>query len=259
MRTVGIIGTGKMGSTLAISIAKTKNAKMIFANRTTKKAKKLAKDLNGEYGTNKDAAKCEFVFICVKPDQAEKVLNEIKDTLSTSTILVSTMAGWTIEKIQSIVKNPVIRIMPNTPARIGEGMTLYAMSEGINKKDLAYFFILLKDTGRVTKIEERLIDAASAITGCGPAFADIFVDALADGAVAMGVPRAEAIEFAAQMMVGTGKLILESGKHPDELKDEVCSPSGSTIQGVIALEKGGFRASVINAVVASCEKNKKLG
>lgn len=259
MKSVGIIGTGKMGSCLAISISKSKKAQLFLANRTASKAKDLAKKLNGKYATNKQAAACDIVVIAVKPNQALDVIKEIKSSFKDKAIIISTMAGWTIKRLEEETGLPVIRIMPNTPCLINEGMTLYDYGRNVNKEDLDFCLQILKNTGRVEKIEERLIDAASAITGCGPAYVDIFVDALADGAVAEGVPRALAIEFAAQMLVGSGKLVLESKKHPAELKDEVCSPAGSTIEGVIELEKGGFRASVINAVRAACEKNKKLG
>ncbi|MCD8146036.1 MAG: pyrroline-5-carboxylate reductase, partial [Clostridiales bacterium] len=153
---------------------------------------------------------------------------------------------------------PVIRIMPNTPASIGEGMILYA-AEGVTEEERDRFLYNMAAAGRFDALPESLIDAGSAVSGCGPAFVYPFIEALADGAVACGLPRDKAQEYAAQTLVGAAKLVLESGQHPGALKDAVCSPGGSTIAGVRALEQRGFRSAATEAVVAAYEKTKALG
>ncbi len=149
--------------------------------------------------------------------------------------------------------------MPNTPAAIGEGMILYACGDGVTKEEEQVFLSAMAGAGRFSPLAENLIDAGSAVSGCGPAFLDLFLEALADGGVACGLPRAQALEFAAQMAVGAGRLVLESGSHPGVLKDAVCSPGGSTIQGVRTLEAAGFRSAVMEAVIAAWKKNRALG
>ena len=154
---------------------------------------------------------------------------------------------------------PVIRLMPNTPAAVGQGVVLYDCNERVSEADRLRLTDALAPAGLVERIAERLIDAASAVSGCGPAFCDLFLEALADGAVACGLPRAAALRCAAQMMLGSAKLALDSGSHPGALKDAVCSPGGSTIQGVRALEQGGFRGTVMEAVIAAYERTLELG
>ena len=162
---------------------------------------------------------------------------------------ISSMSGCT---------SPVLRIMPNTPSAIGEGMIFYDCSENITKQEEKIFLESLAGAGRLAPLADHLMDAGSAVAGCGPAFADLFLEALADGGVACGLSRALALESAAQMMIGTAKLMLETGKHPGELKDAVCSPGGATIQGIRALEEAGFRGAVMNAVIAAWEKSKGM-
>lgn len=152
---------------------------------------------------------------------------------------------------------PVIRIMPNTPAAIGAGVVQYC-GQGAAEEELDSFAALIAPAGLVDPTPEELIDAASAVSGCGPAFAYLFIEALADGGVACGLPRDKAAAYAAQMLAGSARMVLESGKHPGALKDAVCSPGGTTIQGVRALEKGGFRSAAMEAVIAAYEKTVKL-
>ena len=175
-------------------------------------------------------------------------------------VLVTMAAGTTIEKLLGLLGDeyPVIRIMPNTPASIGQGMILYTCGAGVTAAEEEGFLAAMAGAGRFLRLEERLIDVGSALSGSGPAFVDLFMEALADGAVACGLPRKQALEMAAQTLLGSAALLLESGKHPGELKDAVCSPGGTTIQGVRVLEERGFRAAVMDAVIATYEKNLKL-
>ena len=153
----------------------------------------------------------------------------------------------------------IIRILPNTACAVGQGVVLYCANGNVTDADLAAFCSLMADAGIVDPIPETLIDAGCALTGCGPAFAYMFIEALADGGVKCGLPRAKAIRYAAQMLSGSAEMVLQSGKHPEQLKDDVCSPGGSTIAGVDALEQRGFRGSCIAAVDAAFEKTRQLG
>ena len=153
----------------------------------------------------------------------------------------------------------IIRIMPNTACAVGQGVLLVCANANVTAQELAEFEEMMEHSGVVDRIDEKLIDAASAVSGCGPAYAYMFIEALADGGVKCGLPRAKAIRYAAQMLLGSAEMVLQSGKHPELLKDEVCSPGGSTIAGVAALEEHGFRSACIDAVDAAYEKTKKLG
>ena len=264
MLTLGFIGTGNMGGALAQAAAKNNNNRLLLANRHPEKAQRLREKTGGELTDSRGAAAmADYIFLGVKPQMLEALFAEIRDTLSARSdrfVLVSMAAGTSMEKVQHLAGGdyPVIRIMPNTPVSIGEGMILYACSKELRQEEKNAFLEAMAAAGRFSPLEEKLIDAGSAVSGCGPAFVDLFIEALADGGVACGLPRAQALEFAAQMAAGSARLILESGRHPGELKDAVCSPGGTTIQGVRTLEEEGFRAAVINAVIAAYEKNFKL-
>lgn len=265
MTTLGFIGTGNMGGALARAACKSIPSDQVFlSNRTAEKARLLAEELSCRATDNTAIAEhADFIFLGVKPQMMEETLGEIASTLAqreSRFVLVSMAAGLTIQRIEELAGGtyPVIRIMPNTPASIGEGMVLYACGELVTKTEETLFLKALAGAGRFSPLPENLIDAGSAVSGCGPAFVDLFVEALADGGVACGLPRAQAVEFAAQMTAGAARLILESGRHPGELKDAVCSPGGTTIQGVRALERSGFRSAVMEAVLAAYEKNAEL-
>ena len=261
----GFIGSGNMGGALARAVCKGVPSDQVFlANRTPEKAKALAEELECRVADNTAIAEnADFIFLGVKPQMMADLLADIGPALAqrqSRFILVTMAAGLTIRRIQELAGSayPVIRIMPNTPASIGEGMVLYACGEGISKAEEKLFLDSMAGAGRFSPLPERLIDAGSAVSGCGPAFVDLFIEALADGGVACGLPRAAAVEFAAQMVAGSAKLVLESSQHPGALKDAVCSPGGTTIQGVRTLEEAGFRGAVMDAVIAAYEKNADL-
>ena len=260
----GFIGTGNMGGALARAAVRS-GTEVLLANRTAAKAEALAAELSAQAVTNEEAARrADYLFLGVKPQMMAGMLSSIAPALAARTdrfVLVSMAAGLTTGDIRRMAGGdyPVIRIMPNTPAAIGEGMILYTATEDVTAEELEAFLQGMSAAGRLTALEERLIDAGSAVSGCGPAFVDLFVEALADGGVACGLPRATALELAAQMTAGSARLILASGQHPGVLKDQVCSPGGSTIIGVKALEDGAFRATVMEAVVAAFEKTRALG
>ncbi len=259
----GFIGCGNMGSAIAQAVcAAVGGENMLLANRTRSKAEALASKLGCLVGENRDAAECDFVFLGVKPQMMADMLLDIRTSLAANPnlVLVSMAAGLTIHRIREMAGGnyPVIRIMPNTPAAVGQGMIQYCcLDVSISQKQA--FLAAMAPAGRLDALQEQLIDAASAVSGCGPAFACMFLEALADGGVACGLPRAKALEYAAQMLLGTAQLVLTSGSHPGALKDAVCSPAGSTIRGVLELENHGFRSAAASAVIAAFEKNRSLG
>ncbi len=259
MAIIGFIGTGNMGGALARAAAKSPQCgKLLLSNRSPEKAKRLAEELGAEQTDNRGAAaRADVLFLGVKPQGLEAMAASIRDTLAARErcVVVSMAAGWTIAELERVLGGlPVVRILPNIPVAVGEGVTLLCASSSVTAEERAFVKSLLAPSGMVSELSEELIDAASGVTGCGPAFAAMFIDALADGAVACGLPRRDAIAYAAQMLMGTARTILSTGEHPDALRDRVCSPGGSTIQGVRALEEGAFRAAVMNAVIATYEK-----
>lgn len=260
--TYGFIGCGNMGGAIAAAVCKKAGAEHVWlANRTAAKAENLAKQLGCHWGSNADAARCDYVFLGVKPHLMEGALSDIAPVLKENTpVLVTMAAGLRMERIQQMAgfSCPVIRIMPNTPSSIGCGMIQYCTC-GTTPEQEQDFLNAMSCCGKLDLLDENLIDAASCVSGCGPAWAYQFVEALADGGVACGLPREKAITYAAQMLVGAGQLVLESGKHPGALKDAVCSPGGATIQGVRALEESAFRGAVINAVIAAFDRTKEMG
>ena len=225
-----------------------------------------ARELSEKTGANvcsiwELATKCNMIFLGVKPQNMEEMLSEISDVigLRSDVVLVTMAAGITIERLRKFVHSdcPVIRIMPNLPASVGEGMILWC-SSGADEKTVSEFLKCLQFAGKLAPMDEKLIDAGSAISGCGPAYVCLLIEALADGGVSCGLKRADAYLLAEQMVKGTAELLMTQKLHPAELKDAVCSPGGTTIAGVLELEAGAFRSTVARAVTAACEKNKKL-
>jgi len=262
----GFIGTGHMGSALAYAAAQTvEPERIVLANRTPAKAQALAKEIGCACAGNGEAtAQSRFIVLGVKPQMMEDLLGKLASVLAARTdrfVLVSMAAGVTMEQICRMAGGnyPVIRLMPNTPVVVGEGMTLYTANSLVTPDELVDFLDDIAAAGRFEALEEPLFDAAGAVSGCGPAFAFLFLEALADGAVACGVPRAKATVFAAQMLLGAAHLALEGDEHTAVLKDAVCSPGGSTIAGVRALENAAFRGAVMDAVIASCQRTRELG
>lgn len=257
----GFIGCGNMGG--AIARALTNATKDIMVTDRSGKAKLLAKELGIQYGSAAQiASECEAVFLGVKPHMMAGALAPLQETLQEKKPLLITMAaGLTMERIEEMAGGnlAVIRIMPNTPVTLGKGMTQYCANARVTEAQLDSFLQDMRFTGKMDALDESLIDAASALSGCGPAYMYMFIEALADGAVACGIPRAKAMEYAAATMIGAGEMVLATGKHPGALKDAVCSPGGSTIAGVRALEQHGFRGAAMDCVVAAYEKNKLLG
>lgn len=254
-----------MGGALASAVCSAIGAnEVILADKSQLKSQTLAQNLGCSYGDSRQVATdAKFIFLGVKPQNMEEMISEILPVLNNRSdrfILVTMAAGLSIEKIKHYCNNnyPIIRIMPNTPVSMGKGMILYTTDENVFMDELGEFTNALSKAGRVDRIEEKLIDAASAISGCGPAFVYMFCEAMADAGVECGLPRTKAIEYAAQTLSGAAELLLNSGKHPATLKDEVCSPKGTTIVGVHALEEGSFRGTVMDAIKASYNRTLEL-
>lgn len=261
----GFIGTGNMGGTLARAVAATAcEDGILLADRDKGKAETLAKDIGAAASSNVEIAKnCEYIFLGVKPQIIPDVLAELAPVLKTResrATLVSMAAGVSVCDIERITDDiqPIIRIMPNTPAVVGEGMILCCTNDAVSNAVLDRFKSAMSAAGKIDMISEKLIDAGGCVSGCGPAYAYMFIEALADGGVQCGLPRAKALEYAAQTVLGAAKTVLTSGKHPDLLKDDVCSPGGTTIAGVHALEKGAFRADVMDSVTAAYNRTLEL-
>lgn len=265
MNEIGFIGCGNMGGAIAKAVCAVAEPSRVFlANRTPAKAEKLAAALGCNTATNAAVfSGCELIFLGVKPQMMAGVLAEAAPLLAQRTdrfVLVTMAAGLTMAQINRMAggEYPILRIMPNTPAALGMGMIQYC-SAGVTDAELSEFLQLMAPAGRLDALDEHLIDAASGVSGCGPAYAYLFIEALADGGVACGLPRAKAMEYAAQMLAGSAQMVLQTGQHPGALKDAVCSPGGSTIQGVRTLEERAFRGAVMDAVIAAFNKNRDLG
>jgi len=239
-----------------------------FADADEQKAQIVAKELKSTvYHSNTEAAeKGDYIFLAVKPQVLAAVLAEIAPVArkrleaGNAPVLVSMAAGWSIEKIQSAVGSnaAVARIMPNTPALVSKGLIALAASPQVSGEKAAALETMLKGAGVVDRVEERYLNAVTGLSGSGPAFAYLFIEALADGGVLAGLPRDKALRYAAQTVFGSAAMVMETGKHPGELKDMVCSPGGTTIAGVTALESGAFRSSVIQAVEAAWRRATEL-
>lgn len=264
--TFGFIGAGNMGGALAQAAAKALDPRAItLADQCTEKAAALAQKLGCNQADTLSVAKsCEYIFLGVKPQVIGAMLSDIAPILKERTdgfALVSMAAGVAIADIRRMAGGdyPVIRIMPNIPVSVGGGMILYDATENVPQAAIDVFCENMRYAGLLDRLPEKLIDAGSALSGCGPAFVSIFAEALADGAVACGLPRDKAVKYAAQTLSGTAQMLLQSGQHPGALKDAVCSPGGSTIAGVTALEQNGLRAGAMEAVVCAYERTLELG
>ena len=266
MNTIGFIGCGNMGGALARAVCRVAAPqRVLLANRSPAKATALAAELGCRQGANEDAAGCGLVFLGVKPQMMAGMLEPLRPLFAARAargerfVLCTMAAGLSMAQIRQMAggEYPVIRINPNIPAAYGAGMIPYCCL-GVTAEEEAAFRALLGGAGLVDPLDEGLIDAASCVSGCGPAWACQFIEALADGGVACGLPRAKAQQYAAQMVLGAAKMLLDTGKHPGELKDAVCSPGGTTIQGVRVLEERGFRGAAMDAVLAAYDKTCKL-
>lgn len=256
---VGFIGLGNMGASLARAVAQVPDVTVLLSQHNLEKAKAVQADIGGELMTNSYlVSQADVIFLGVKPQQVPIVLEELEAVIQKrpEVIWVSMAAGLTLAQLANYLPTQrLVRIMPNTPVAIGQGMTTLSSHDAAAQQLVQD---LLAASGKVFPLPEAQMDAATAIAGCGPAFVYTFIEALADAGVAHGLPRQLALELAGQTLVGAGQLTLESSDHPAQLRDAVCSPGGATIAGVLALEEHGFRHATQSAVTAALHRTKAL-
>jgi pyrroline-5-carboxylate reductase len=265
-RRLGVIGAGKMGSALIRGIVK---ARIVSPDKITASDADpaLLSSLKKETGIkttldNSIATKsAEIILLALKPDMVRPVLQEIKGSLTREHLIISIAAGIPIKAIEEIAgpETRIIRVMPNTPALIGRGAAAYSRGKKTTKNDVEDVKAILEAIGTAVELPEKNLDAVTGLSGSGPAFVFMVIEALADGGVKMGLPRAVAMQLAAQTVAGAAMMVLETKKHPGELKDQVASPGGTTIAGISQLERGGLRATLIDAVEAATKRSMELG
>lgn len=263
---IGFIGTGFMGRAMISGIlaAGTAAPDMIYAFDINKQ---LTGELKGTMAINiansntETVQKSDIVILAVKPNYVKSVLMECKESFTEDKILISIAAGITLNTYFEIMGSDkkIIRAMPNLPAAVREGMTLIAYESNITESEVEIVKNLLSGTGKVEVLSEKLMNEVVALTGSSPAYVFIMLEAMADAAVLSGIPRNISYKLAAQAVLGAAKIVLETGKHPGELKDQVCSPSGTTIEAVASLEKNGFRHAIIDAMGECTKKARELG
>ena len=259
--TIGFIGAGNMGGALATSVFfAAVDAHLLIADVDTIKAEVLAGAIGGKVVDNATlAAQCDYIFLGVKPQMMKDMLTDLKPSLKADTVLITMAAGLTTDQIRAWAGDlPVIRIMPNTPVAVGEGMTLYTATADVTAEQLDGFVQMMEWSGKLCHLPESLIDSGCPVSGCGPAFAYLFIEALAAGGVEKGLSPEQSLQLAAQTVLGAAQMVLETGRDPIALKDAVCSPGGATLQGVAALERGDLRGTVLSAVDAAYKRTLEL-
>jgi pyrroline-5-carboxylate reductase len=262
---LGIIGAGKIGEAiLAGSLAKglLSPSEVILSVRTEQHRQRLEDTYHvTAVLRNRDVAKqSEIILIAVKPRTIFDVLQEVADVISDESVVVSTAAGVTLESMQTKLarKIALIRAMPNLGVSVGEGMTALAPARFTEEEKVQKAKRLFESVGRALVLDEQYMDAVTGLSGSGPAYVYLIIESLADGGVKMGLPREVSIELAAQTVLGAAKTVLVTGEHPAKLKDQVTTPAGSTIDGLMELEDGGLRVTLIKAVVKATERAHQL-
>lgn len=264
-KVVGFIGGGNMGQAMMGGII---NSELVPAENTmvSDLSEEIRNKIEKNLGINttanniKVAKSADILVLSIKPNIYPMVINEIKDEVKEDVVVVTIAAGKDIASTQEAFgrKIKVVRVMPNTPALVGEGMSALMPSKEISEEEFEEIRSIFNSFGKSEVIDESLVHAFTAISGSSPAYVFMFIEAMADGAVVQGMPRDKAYKFAAQAVLGSAKMVLETGKHPGELKDMVCSPAGTTIKAVEALEETGFRHSVMSAVKSCTEKSEEM-
>ncbi len=262
-KTIGFIGYGNMGHAIVQGVLSQQlfqPENVFISDSNQKKVEQDASKFGFKAVSNIKAATQKIVVIAVKPVMMASVLAEIKSSLQPEQIIISIAVGLTIDFYKNILGNDtkIVRVMPNTPVAVGEGMSSIATQAPVTSEDINIVTSIFNAIGKTAVIDEKLMNTVSALAGSGPALVDLFIESLADGAVRHGLPRQTAYEIAAQMVLGSARLALESGQHPGTLKDQVCSPGGTTIEAVTTLEKHGFRYAVIDAISECVKKAEKI-
>ncbi|WP_010093552.1 pyrroline-5-carboxylate reductase [Ornithinibacillus scapharcae] len=262
-RKIGFIGSGNMAEAIIGGLVKSEHTEPTNIYASNRTMPKLL-DLKVTYGIhiaedNKDVARqSDIIFLSVTPDKYSTVIDEIKDIVTEDSIIVIIAAGQTIEQNEQRFERKVkmVKAMPNTPVLVGEGLTAISVNDLVTEGEKEEIRRLFESFGKAEFIDESLMDTASAVGGSSPAFVYTFIEAMADAAVVNGMPRDKSYKIVAQAVLGAAKMVLDTGVHPGKLKDDVCSPGGTTIQSVASLEESGFRSAVIKAVQANVDKMK---
>ena len=263
---IGFIGLGNMASAMIGGMLKAGEVKaedLLGSDKSEQMRAAAAQSFGMEVLEDNAlvAEKADILFLAVKPIFFPDIMNDIREKVRKTTVVVSIAAGQTVQNIEDGLQSKtakIIRLMPNTPALVGEGCTAICNNENVTKEELEIVKRLLLTFGKAEELPERLFDAFIGISGSSPAYVFMFIEAMADAAVNAGMPRNLAYTFASQAVLGSAKMVMETGKHPGELKDMVCSPGGTTIAAVKVLEEMGFRGAVIDAVDACVEKSRNL-
>ena len=262
---IGFIGCGNMGKAMLGSLVKSKdinNEDIMVSTKSNTSAQNIIKEFNVKATTiNSEVAKnSDIIFLAVKPFFFKEVIEEIKDVVKEDVIIISIAAGVTVNQIEEWFGKEIklVRTMPNTPALVGEGMSAICPNNNVSEEELNYIGKLYNLFGKYEVIAEKDFHAFIALCGSSPAYVFMFIEAMADAAVKLGIPRVKAYKLAEQSILGSAKLALETGKHPGELKDSVCSPGGTTIEAVLELERKGFRTAVISAIEKCADKSKTM-
>lgn len=262
---IGFIGCGNMGKSMVSGLINSKFVKtedIIVSEHSQELVDKLAEELNVKaLINNKELAKeVDLIVLAVKPNVYEEVVKEIKSELTADKIIVTIGAGITLEKMTNWLGEgyKIVRTMPNTPALVGEGMAAVCPNKNVTKEELQFVMEIFNSFGKCVELEEKYFHGFVSLCGSSPAYVFMFIEAMADAAVQLGIPRAKAYTMASQSVLGSAKMVLETGKHPGELKDMVCSPAGTTIDAVVELEKTGFRYSVMSAMKKCAEKSEEM-
>ncbi|MBQ7378482.1 MAG: pyrroline-5-carboxylate reductase [Clostridia bacterium] len=263
MKRIGFIGAGNMGGALCLAASKADCA-LYVSDPDTKKAQALCKKTGATWSDHDTVCTvCDLIFLGVKPQMLSDVAAQLSPALDERTTpycLVSMCAGVTLSRLGELFPGAaVIRIMPNTPVAVGQGMIQYCYNEKTTRGQIDTFLYAMQHAGKVDLLDEALFDAATAVSGCGPAFAYMFADALAKGGAECGLPYEKAAEYASQMLLGAALMLQNDPRTPEELRIVVCSPGGSTIEGVKVMQQNGLEQTVIDTVKASFERNKQLG
>jgi pyrroline-5-carboxylate reductase len=262
---VGFIGCGNMGSAMLGGLIKSKFLKaenIIVSTKTEESAKKLKEQFGITTTLNSKlvAKEADVIILAIKPFMYQEMINKIKAELSKDKLIITIAAGISINNMEEWAGEnaKIIRTMPNTPALVGQAMSAVCPNKNISEEELNYCIKIFQGFGECVQLEEKDFHAFTALCGSSPAYVFMFIEAMADGAVKLGIPRAKAYRMAAQSVFGSSKMVLETGKHPGELKDAVCSPAGTTIDAVVELEKLGFRNSIIQAIDKCAEKSRNM-
>lgn len=264
-KTIGFIGAGNMGKAIINGLIRSKlvDKDHIIASAKTKKTRDSIKsEFDIEvFSDNKIVVeKSDYLILAIKPNIHKEVLEEISSVVKQNLLVITIGAGISIQYLKDKLKNTnkFVKAMPNTPARVGLGMTALSMGDGLNKDEIEDVLSIFNSFGKAKIVDEKLMNAVTAVSGSSPAYIYIMIEAMADGAVLQGMKRDQAYIFAAQAVMGAAKMVLETGLHPAELKDNVCSPGGTTIEAVSKLEEMGFRAAILEAMKVCAAKSHKM-